>query len=120
MDGAILVCSAGAIEQLTSVQCVVAERLLRDFTPAGCHLLRQHYFEVSGDTAKLPGPRSHVIRLYLWPGHAGIVGGAKANGHPRRLDREIFADCPSAKIGSLENFQLLITLLNFTSRVQMQ
>ena len=26
--------------------------------------------------------------------------------HPRKLDRKIFADCPTAKIGSLENFQL--------------
>ena len=28
------------------------------------------------------------------------------NVHQRKLDREIFADCPSTKIGSLENFQL--------------
>ena len=28
------------------------------------------------------------------------------NGHPRKLDREIFEDCPSVKIGPLENFPL--------------
>ena len=27
------------------------------------------------------------------------------NVHPRKLDREIFEDGPSAKIGSLENFR---------------
>ena len=28
------------------------------------------------------------------------------NGHPRKLDHEIFEDCPSAKFGPLENFPL--------------
>ena len=28
------------------------------------------------------------------------------NSHPQKLDREIFEDCPSAKIGPLENFPL--------------
>ena len=28
------------------------------------------------------------------------------NGHPQKLDREIFEDCPSVKIGPLENFLL--------------
>ena len=28
------------------------------------------------------------------------------NVHPRKLDREIFEEGPSVKIGSLENFQL--------------
>ena len=28
------------------------------------------------------------------------------NGHPRKLDRKIFEDCPSAKFGPLENFPL--------------
>ena len=27
-------------------------------------LLRERYFKASGDTAKLPGPRSRAIRLY--------------------------------------------------------
>ena len=30
-------------------------------------------------------------------------------GHPRKLDREIFEDCPSAKIGPFENFPLYST-----------
>ena len=34
-----------------------------------------------------------------------IVGGATLEHHPRKLDREIFEDGPSAKIGSLENFR---------------
>ena len=38
--------------------------------------------------------------------HVGLVGGARVTSHPRKLDREIFADCPSAKIRSLENFRL--------------
>ena len=34
------------------------------------------------------------------------------NGHPQKLDREIFEDCPSMKIGPLENFPLYgITLV---------
>ena len=28
------------------------------------------------------------------------------NGHPRKLDHEIFEDCPSSKFGPLENFPL--------------
>ena len=28
------------------------------------------------------------------------------NDRPRKLDREIFEDCPSAKVGPLENFPL--------------
>ena len=30
----------------------------------------------------------------------------------QKLDREIFADCPSTKIGSLENFQLYGSLVS--------
>ena len=36
------------------------------------------------------------------------------NGHPRKLDREIFEDCPSAKIGPLENFPLYGMLPNYS------
>ena len=57
----------------------------------GTSLLR--YFKASGDTAKIPS-------------HIDLVGGARATGHPRKLDCEIFADCPSAIIGPLENFRL--------------
>ena len=46
-----------------------------------------------------------IVKLVGGAGH-GIVGGAGVNVHPRKLDREIFADRPSAKIGSLENFRL--------------
>ena len=76
------------------------------------------YFKASGDTAKLPDPRGPlstkvpssaitiaIVKLVGGAGH-GIVGGAGVNVHPRKLDREIFADRPSTKIGSLENFRL--------------
>ena len=46
-----------------------------------------------------------IVKLVGGAGH-GIVGGAGVNVHPRKLDCEIFADRPSAKIGSLENFRL--------------
>ena len=66
-------------------------------------------FKASGDTVKRPGARLRAIATVCirWVvEHVGLVGGARATGYPRKLDREIFADCPSAKIGSLENFRL--------------
>ena len=39
----------------------------------------------------------------------GIVGGAVQNVYRRKLDCDIFADCPSVKIGSLESFKLYST-----------
>ena len=66
-------------------------------------------FKASGDTVKRPGARLRAIATVCirWVvEHVGLVGGARATGYPRTLDREIFADCPSAKIGSLENFRL--------------
>ena len=68
-------------------------------------------FKASGDTAKIPGSdRARSLRgiytLDCGAQHVGLVGGARATGYPRKLDREILADCPSAKIGSLENFRL--------------
>ena len=68
-------------------------------------------FKASGDTAKILGSdRARSLRgiytLDCGAQHVGLVGGARATGYPRKLDREILADCPSAKIGSLENFRL--------------
>ena len=63
--------------------------------------------------------------LLVARGAHAVRGGAKRvlwveqfwNVHPRKLDREIFADCPSAKIGSLENFQLYGTNYNLNPTV---
>lgn len=42
-----------------------------------------------------------VLLLQLWShGHVSLVGGTRANVYLRKLDCKIFADCPSAKIGS--------------------
>jgi len=41
---------------------------------------------------------------------SGIVGGAVLEQPSAKLDREIFGDCPSAKIGPLENFPLYGTV----------
>ena len=72
-------------------------------------------FKASGDTVKRPGARLRAIATVCirWVvEHFGLVGGARATGYPRKLDREIFADCPSAKIGSLENFRLYGSILS--------
>ena len=77
------------------------------------------YFKASGDTAKLPDPRgplsTKVSSSAIESAGHGIVGGAGVNVHPRKLDREIFADRPSAKIGSLENFRLYGSTIDCSS-----
>ena len=75
----------------------------------GTPLLR--CFKASVDTTKIPGARLHAIAtqyIYvgLWSTLALWAEPERSAGYPRKLDREIFADCPSAKIGSLENFRL--------------
>ena len=77
-------------------------------------------FKASGDTAKIPGSdRARSLRgiytLDCGAQHVGLVGGPRATGYPRKLDREILADCPSAKIGSLENFRLYGKCVHLTN-----
>ena len=50
-------------------------------------------------------PRAHAVR----GGVNQVLWAEKFwNGHPRKLDREIFEDCPSTKIGPLENFRYTV------------
>ena len=74
------------------------------------HMLLSCHFSIS---AKYKYDRSIACCFFGWFLTRAVRGGAGRilwveqlwNVHPRKLDREIFEDGPSAKIGSLENFR---------------
>ena len=77
------------------------------------HMLLSYHFSIS---AKYKYDRSIACCFFgrfLSCGARAVRGGAGRilwveqpwNVHPRKLDREIFEDGPSTKIGSLENFR---------------
>ena len=80
-------------------------------------MLRSSFWrKVAYEPGRTPTPEFLSRRVHAVRGGVNQVLWAEQfwNGHLRKLDREIFEDCPSAKIGPLENFPLYGTILQLS------
>ena len=76
-------------------------------------MLRSSFWrKVEYEPGRTPTPEFLSRRAHAVRGGVNQVLWVKQfwNGHPWKLDCEIFRDCPSAKIGPLENFLLYYTV----------
>ena len=76
-------------------------------------MLRSSFWrKVEYEPGRTPTPEFLSRRVHAVRGGVNQVLWAEQfwNGHPWKLDCEIFRDCPSAKIGPLENFPLYCTV----------